>query len=223
MTLAELAAQITGLSGKLSALEADKATAATALAAETTARTGLEAKLTEVTAELARVKAATPPPGKGTEDPDANPHAAAIEALEKAITVLKATSPAPEKDDKDTEDDAKAESDADSADDAEAKECMAKKNFDQVKAVLERKFARKSAYVPKMIAKVNAIAIKKGVTAEVAKLGIPMPLAMRKDGKNPILAEPSSRGRAMKLIASGFNEQPAVAALNASLGRVVRN
>ena len=100
MTLAELAAQITGLSGKLSALEADKATAATALAAETTARTGLEAKLTEVTAELARVKAATPPPGKGTEDPDANPHAAAIEALEKAITVLKATSPAPEKDDK---------------------------------------------------------------------------------------------------------------------------
>ena len=196
MTLAELAAQITGLSGKLSALEADKATAATALAAETTARAGLEAKLTEVTAELARVKAATPPPAKGTEDPEANPHAAAIEALEKAITVLKATSPAPEKDDKDTEGDAKTENDADTADDAEAKECMAKKNYAQVKAIRQRQYDRKLAFIPRFAEKVNAKVIQKKVIAQLASLGMKTPLALPVAGQNGATKEDAARAQA---------------------------
>jgi hypothetical protein len=221
MTLAEITAKLNellGLKDKVTALETGSATAAQ-LTAETEARKASESKVTALEAELAKVKAAAPP----VKDEPAPDHSAAIEALEKAITVLKATAPAPEKDDKETEDDAKAEGDADSADDAEAKECMAKKNFAQVKAVRQRQLERKSAYVPKMIKKVNAITTKKAVTAEIARLGIPMPLATRKDGKNPLLAEKSSRGRAHKLTASGFNDQPAVAALNISLGRVVRN
>lgn len=222
MTLAELAAQITGLSGKLTALEADKATATSALAAESTARTALETKLGEVTAELAKVKAATPPPAKEGAA-DENPHAAAIDALEKAITVLKATSPAPEKDDAETEGDAKAEGDADSSDDAEAKDCMAKKEFFKALAIRSKQFSRKQAFNASLTKKVNAITRKKEVTAEIARLGIPMPLAMKKDGKNPILAEASSRQRAHKLTAGAFNEQPAIAALNVALGRTVRN
>lgn len=222
MTLAEITAQITGLTGKLNALEADKASATAALTAESTARTALETKLTEVTAELAKVKAATPPPAKD-DDPDANPHAAAIDALEKAITVLKATSPAPEKDDKETEDDSKAEADADGGDDAEAKECMAKKEFFKVLAIRSKQFSRKQAFNVSLTKKINAIQRKKDVTAEIARLGIPMPLAMKKDGKNPLLAEKPSRQRAQKLTAGAFNEQPSIAALNASLGRVVRN
>lgn len=222
MTLAEIAAKLTGLTDKITGLETDKATASTALAAETTARTAMETKLTEVTAELAKVKAATPPPAKEGAT-DENPHAAAIDALEKAITVLKATSPAPEKDDKDTEAEAKAEDDGDTADDAEAKDCMAKKNFFQVLAIRSKQFSRKQAFVSSMTKKVSAIQRKKEVTAEIARLGIPMPLAMKKDGKNPLLSETSSRQRAHKLTAGAFNEQPSIAALNQSLGRVVRN
>ena len=175
-------------------------------------------------AEIKALKpaAGTPPPPK-EDDKDANPHADAIAALEKAITVLKATSPAPEKDDADTEKDAKAEDDADTADDAEAKDCMAKKNHFQVLAVRSRQFARKQAYQASMTKKIGALTLKKAVTAEIAKLGMAQPLAMRKDGKNPLLSEPSSRARAHKLTASGFNELPQIAALNAALGRNVRN
>lgn len=222
-TLKELWDKITGMEADVTALKTKTPSSdPVALAGEIQARVKLENDFTALKGQLTAALAAVPPPKKEGEGDD-NPHAAAIEALEKAITVLKATSPAPEKDDKDTEGDAKAEDDADAADDAEAKECMAKKNFLQVLAVRNRQFARKGAYVPKMVAKVKAITLKKDVTAEIAKLGIQLPLAMRKDGKSPLLAEKSSRQRAHKLTASGFNEQPSVAALNQSLGRVVRN
>lgn len=221
-TLKELWDKLTGMEADITGLKTKTPSSdPTALANEIAARAKLESDFTALKGDISKAIAATPPPAK--DDADANPHAAAIDALEKAITVLKATSPAPEKDDKDTEDDAKAEGDADGADDAEAKECMAKKNFAGVKAVRERQLTRKSAYVPKMITKINAITTKKLVTAEISKLGIPMPLAMRKPGENPLRAEKSSRNRAHKLTASGFNDQPAVAALNSALGRVVRN
>jgi hypothetical protein len=223
MTLAEISAQLKellGLKEKVTALEGSSATAAQ-LTAEVEARKASDAKVLELEGKLAKVSATAPPPP--ADGKDANPHADAIAALEKAITVLKATSPAPEKGDKDTEGDAKAEDDADSADEAEAEDAMAKKNHFQVLAVRSRQFARKQAYKDAMTKKVSAITMKKAVTAEIARLGMAAPLALNKDGKNPILAEASSRRRAHKLTASGFNEMPSVAALNAQLGRAVRN
>lgn len=223
MTLAEILAKVTGLEGKITALETDKATTATALAAETTARLATETKLAEVTAELGKIKAAAPPPPANKGEPDENPHADAIAALEKAITVLKATSPAPEEDDKDSKEDAKAEDGADTADDAEAKECMARKDFPKVLAIRQKQLDRKQARVPVFAKKIQANFMKKSIVAEAAKLGIPLPLAMRKPNENPLRAEKSSRGRAHKLTASGFNSDPTVAALNTALGRAVRN
>ncbi len=213
-------AELFGMKEKVDKLETTSATSAQ-LTAEIDARKASEAKVLDLEAKLAKVSAGTPPPP--ADDKDANPHADAIAALEKAITVLKATSPAPEKDDKDTEDSAKAEDDADTSDDAEAKDCMAKKNHFQVLAVRSRQFARKQAYKDAMTKKVGALTLKKAVTAEIAKLGMAAPLAMRKDGKNPLLTEKSSRQRAHKLTASGFNEQPLVAQMNQALGRTVRN
>lgn len=216
--------KLTGQETEIAALKAGapKADAET-LNKEIEARKASDAKVLELEAQVKALKpvAGTPPPP--ADDKDANPHADAIAALEKAITVLKATSPAPEKDDKDTEGDAKAEDDADTSDDAEAKDCMAHKNHFQVLAVRSRQFARKQAYQISMTKKVNAIGLKKAVTAEMAKLGMQAPLAMRKDGKNPLLAEASSRSRAHKLAASGFNEQPLIVAMNAAYGRNVRN
>lgn len=224
MTLQQVWDKLVGVESDVTALKTGTPKAeAESLNKEIEARKASDAKVLALEAEIAKLKpvAGTPPPP--ADDKDANPHADAIAALEKAITVLKATSPAPEKDDKDTEDSAKAEDDADTSDDAEAKDCMAHKNHFQVLAVRSRQFARKQAYQISMTKKVNAIGLKKAVTAEMAKLGMQAPLAMRKDGKNPLLAEASSRSRAHKLAASGFNEQPAIVAMNAALGRNVRN
>ena len=220
-TIKELWENLTALAADVTALKSKAPSSdPTALANEVTARLKLESDFTALKGEFNKALAAVPPPEKGADE---NPHAAAIAALEKAITVLKATAPAPEKDDKDTEDTAKAENDSDTADDTEACAARTAKDFSKVLAIRTAQFSRKQAYVPKMAAKISAITLKKSVTAEIAKLGILLPLAMKKDGKNPIREEAPSRSRAHRLAASGFNEMPAIAALNSSLGRAVKN
>lgn len=219
MTLAEITAKLTGLSADLESLKADKASAQSALAAEVEARKGLETKLSEAQAELARIKAAAPPAKDDNEEASVND---AIKALENAITVLKGIAGQGASQEKDDEE--KAEDGADAMDDEEAKKASASKNFRKVLAIRAAQHERKKTFAAKRGEKVQAAKIEKivteKVTAQIASLGIPAPLALNKDGKNPIRAEkPDGRKRAHRLIATGFSEQTAVASLSASLGR----
>jgi hypothetical protein len=220
MTLAEILAKVTGLETQINA---DKQAAATALAAETQARAALEAKLTEANAEIARVTALAPPPAKKEGEGEVDPPDIkdAIDTLEKAIANWKKIAGAEGSDD----DESKAEDSSDMANDEEAKAAMASKKYSKVLAIRSAQAIRRQAFAQK---RQTAKAIQAGITKGIAALGIPTPLALNKDGANPLRAQkPTDLRSALKhshaMISGGFNEQPAVAALNKELGRAVRN
>jgi hypothetical protein len=224
MSPADILAKFTGLDAEMATLKASLTTSATALSTEVQARAALEIKLkaseslataqaatiAELTKAAAAVPAVDPDEEKGKSD--------AQGMLEAVLEFIKGLIGTPGADDPD----AKADGDMDAAEDTEAKNALAKGHKAVAVAIRAKTVQRKvKAFQKNFIPKA---ALPKEVAKQISALGIPAPLALNKDGQNPIRAEvPDGRKRAHKLIASGFNEQPAVAALNLSLGRNVRN
>lgn len=215
MTAQEILAKVTGLESRFTNLEADKVALQSELKAESNSRKTLEASLAVAQAELAKIRAAAPPAKEDGEEEKTVTDA--IKALENAITVLKGIAgqgEAPAEGD----DEAKAEGDSDMSDDMEAKKEASAKNWKNVLAIRNKQFSRKQLFASKRT--VTTAKVEKMVVDRIAALGITTPLALNKDGKNPLRAQkPDGGKRATALVRNGFNEQPAVAALNQMLGR----
>lgn len=229
-TIKDLWDKLTGMEADVTALKSKTpSTDPVALTKEIEARVKLENEFSALKAEMLKAVAGTPPPPKKGDGDEENPHAAAIDALQKAITVLKATSPMPAKDEE-KDDDMKAEDASDMTDDEEAKSCATAKDFSKVLAIRSAQFARKSKFVSAQAAKPVAKkafdeAVKKGVINQIAAMGIPM-LTMRNPDEDDLRKQKPATAKeadihARALVRRGFNEQPAVMALNAQLGRKV--
>lgn len=221
-TLQEIFAKVTGLTEKVEALEADKATAVSALSTESQARVKLESELA-----ILKAKASAPPPpekkeqGDETDGSDDAPDIKeCIANLEKAISEWhKAAAPG-------DDDESKAEDASDMEDDQACKAAISKNLLPKALAIRTKQVMRKQAFVANRGKATKAFDAKvsKAVIDQITALGIPM-LTLRNTSEDDELRKqkPKNVGEAHShaaaLIARGFNSDPAVMALNRGLGR----